>query len=304
MKKLLITMGGCFLVLYTFAQIPSIKTMEEYKKLVFALEPVKQPVSDKIFYISGWKQDTTIYLRDEITLFKEGKLWRDSLHIKKTDSLFFSKTQTFPDYGILLPAKYGKQKPQKIREYYEQKRGEELRKRFDEAATLGSQEIMEQILNIIAYYYQTPELLTNKKQKEQYQEYFISMRQQYSLFLFECYKTGKCSKKDISKLFWYTTKVYPNSIMAQAVIDYVYHQEKKYLFTGTKTSDIFFPNTAEYFLSLLQIYNITGIDQKTKADVILKAYRNLFELSYVSYEKNHYQKIMKQYLQETYDIHP
>lgn len=285
---------------YISAQMPSLETMESYRQLVARLEPSKT-VSEPTFNLPYWESDTTISLRDEIYLCKLGIKWSDTPSVMKKDSLLFFQVKNLPNYQIPLSAKFGKKKPDKAKQYYENQRLSYLTTAFDIALVNEDKQTMDSILYLMVYYYRESAFLANEKMKEKYKESFIVIRQKYSNFLFECYKKGDCPKKDISKLFGFCINAYPDPKMARAVIDYVYPEEKAYLFYMGSSRNVQFEIAAMYYLSVLVSYN----NQETvDTDIILRGYKKLFELPFVKFYIDLYSKNLKKYIENRYGIYP
>lgn len=293
-------LGFSFVI--SFGQIPNIRIMQNYKEMAWFLEPVQKPTTQKIFFLPKWQKDTLISLRDEITLSSLDLHWKDSLRILKKDSLLYVQIKTFPRDSIVLLQKFGsKKKDLARRSYYEKQRLFHLTNLFDSASFRKDKKGMELVLDILSYYYFHPELLSLENEKK-YQELFVLKRKEYSSFLLECYNKNECSRRDVSALFWYNTRVYPDIKEARNLIDRVYNKEFLYLFWG-RDEGVSFAETAQYFLSLLLVYNIQGVDERIKGDVIMKGYKKLFELSYLP-EKHYYERNVRRYLIEKYGINP
>ncbi len=302
MRTIFLTFLLGFSFVISFGQLPNIKIMQDYKEMAWFLEPIQKPTTQKIFYLPKWQKDTLISLRDEITLSSLNLHWKDSLKILKKDSLLYVQIKTFPRDSIVLLQKFGsKKKDLARRNYYEKQRLFHLTNLFDSSFLREDKKGMEAVLDILSYYYFYPELLSLENEKE-YQELFVLKRKKYSSFLLACYEKNECSKRELSSSFWYNTRVYPDVKEARKLIDDAYKKEFLYLFWG-RDEGVSFAETAQYFLSLLLVYNIQGVDERTKSDVIMKAYRKVFELGYLP-EKRLYERNMLRYLEEKYKIYP
>lgn len=304
MRKNVLLLIGFILPFCMKAQIPSEQNLANYGDLVKALEVKETAKSENLFYLPSWTKDSLISIRDEICLFKTGMLWKDSLKIMDKTPDVYKRMQFVSNDSILVLAKYGKKKPAKAREYYDKQRLALLKQEFDRAGMDKTK--MESVLNAMKWYYEEPSLVS-EKQRDEYKEVFIQLRNKYSRFISDCYQKKECSQRDIARLFGYCVHVYPDPNLAKAIIDHVYEKEKKLLFhtTAVRPRNVGFETAASYYLATLVVINISP-DKRTNLhnDNILRGYQNLFKLPMSDIARQTGSANLKRYINEKYKIYP